>query len=112
MAIHAGYRRVPLPQREETTVNASKEAKTAESEAREPDFEAALEELEALVERMEGGELSLDDSLAAFERGIHLTRRCQQALTAAEQRIQTLLEREDGSLTTEPLPAQNEDDGS
>ncbi len=72
-----------------------------------PDFEAALEELEALVERMEGGELSLDESLAAFERGIHLTRRCQQALTRAEQRVQTLLEQGDGSLTTvdtEPPP--------
>jgi len=72
-----------------------------------PDFEAALEELEALVERMEGGELSLDESLAAFERGIHLTRHCQQALSRAEQRVQTLLEQDDGSLTTvvtEPPP--------
>lgn len=102
---HAGYRPFPLLQREETTVSVSNEATTEG-----PDFEAALEELEALVERMEGGELSLDESLAAFERGIHLTRRCQQALSAAEQRIQTLLEREDGALATEPLSA-NEDDG-
>lgn len=76
-------------------MSASKEA------AEGPDFEAALEELEALVERMEGGELSLDESLAAFERGIHLTRRCQQALSEAEQRVQVLLEKDDGSLTTE-----------
>lgn len=81
-------------------MSASKEA-TAEG----PDFEAALEELETLVERMEGGELSLDASLAAFERGIHLTRRCQQALTEAEQRVQVLLEKEDGSLGTEAAPA-------
>ncbi|TVS09712.1 MAG: exodeoxyribonuclease VII small subunit [Gammaproteobacteria bacterium] len=80
-------------------MSASKEATTEG-----PDFEAALEELEALVERMEGSDLSLDESLAAFERGIHLTRRCQQALSQAEQRVQTLLEREDGSLGTEPLP--------
>ena len=41
------------------------------------DFEAALGELEALVERMESGELTLDASLGAFERGIHLTRACR-----------------------------------
>jgi exodeoxyribonuclease VII small subunit len=68
-----------------------------------PSFEAALEELESLVERMESGSLSLDDSLAAFERGIRLTRQCQQSLSAAEQRVRVLLEREDGSLDTEAL---------
>jgi len=62
------------------------------------DFEAALGELEALVERMESGELTLDASLGAFERGIHLTRACQRALAVAEQRVRVLLEREDGSL--------------
>lgn len=81
-------------------MSASKEA-TAEG----PDFETALEELEALVERMEGGDLSLDESLAAFERGIHLTRRCQQALSEAEQRVQVLMEKDDGSLTTEVAPS-------
>ena len=80
-------------------MSANKEAATEG-----PDFEAALEELEALVECMEGGQLSLDESLAAFERGIHLTRRCQQALSEAEQRVQVLLERDDGSLTTEDAP--------
>jgi exodeoxyribonuclease VII small subunit len=78
-----------------------------------PDFERALEELEALVERMESGELTLDASLAAFERGIHLTRRCQQALADAEQRVRVLLEREDGSLETAPFdaPDAGDDDG-
>lgn len=47
------------------------------SEKQEPvDFEAALAELEELVRRMEAGSLSLEDSLAAFERGIKLTREC------------------------------------
>lgn len=76
-----------------------------------PDFEAALAELEALVERMESGELSLDDSLAAFERGIHLTRHCQRALSEAEQRVQTLLERDDGTLETAPGGATEDDAG-
>lgn len=55
-----------------------------------PSFEDSLAELEALVERMESGELSLEDSLSAFERGIALTRNCQQALQAAEQKIEIL----------------------
>ena len=55
-----------------------------------PSFEESLSELEALVERMESGELSLEESLSAFERGIALTRSCQQALQAAEQRIEIL----------------------
>lgn len=54
-------------------------------------FEEALTELEHLVEQMERGELSLEDSLQTFERGIHLTRRCQQALQAAEDKVEILL---------------------
>ena len=54
------------------------------------DFESALKELETLVSRMESGELSLDESLKAFERGIELTRKCQSSLEAAELRVQTL----------------------
>lgn len=55
-----------------------------------PDFETALTELEGLVQRMEGGELSLEDSLQEFERGVKLTRICQDALKAAEQRVKLL----------------------
>ncbi len=55
-----------------------------------PSFEESLGELEALVERMETGELSLEESLSAFERGITLTRSCQQALQAAEQKVEIL----------------------
>ena len=54
------------------------------------DFEGALKELETLVSMMESGELSLDESLKAFERGIELTRKCQSSLEAAELRVQTL----------------------
>lgn len=53
-------------------------------------FEDALNQLEALVEQMEHGELSLEDSLAAFERGVALTRRCETALKAAEQKVEIL----------------------
>lgn len=56
-----------------------------------PDFEAALTELEKIVEKMESGEQGLEESLAAFQRGIELTRTCQQGLKEAEQRVDKLL---------------------
>ncbi|MCY1291760.1 Exodeoxyribonuclease 7 small subunit [compost metagenome] len=67
-----------------------------------PDFEQSLTELQTLVERLESGELSLEDSLAAFEQGIRLTRECQDALAQAEQKVQILLER-DGELQEAPF---------
>ena len=57
-------------------------------------FEGALKELESLVARMEQGDLPLEESLACFERGIALTRTCQQSLKSAEQKIQMLVEKE------------------
>lgn len=66
------------------------------------DFEQSLADLQALVERLENGELSLEDSLTAFEQGVRLTRDCQSALTQAEQKVQVLLER-DGELSEEPF---------
>ncbi|MDN7141527.1 exodeoxyribonuclease VII small subunit [Pseudomonas sp. JQ170] len=68
------------------------------------DFEQSLADLQTLVERLENGELSLEDSLAAFEQGISLTRDCQSALAQAEQKVQVLLER-DGELAAEPFDA-------
>jgi len=59
------------------------------------DFGVALAELEALVEKMEDGNISLEESLKYFERGIALTRTCQKALTEAEQKVQILLEKND-----------------
>ena len=60
------------------------------------DFETSLAELQTLVERLESGELSLEDSLGAFEQGIRLTRDCQASLAQAEQKVQQLLERGGG----------------
>lgn len=55
------------------------------------DFEKALEELEKLVAVMEEGDLSLEESLKHFERGIALTRACQKALAEAEQKVELLV---------------------
>ncbi len=63
---------------------------------RTPDFEKSITELESLVEKLEGGDLSLEDSLKAFERGVRLTRECQGALEAAETKVEILLQQAGG----------------
>jgi exodeoxyribonuclease VII small subunit len=55
------------------------------------DFESSLAELEGLVERLEQGDLALDEALKCFERGVALTRQCQGALKAAQQKVEILL---------------------
>ena len=54
-------------------------------------FEESLASLENLVTAMEDGDLSLEESLQAFEKGIRLTRECQSALQKAEQKVQGLI---------------------
>ncbi|MDX1692312.1 MAG: exodeoxyribonuclease VII small subunit [Ketobacteraceae bacterium] len=76
-----------------------------------PDFESALSTLESLVERMESGEMSLEDSLSAFEQGIQLTKSCQQALRDAEQRVKVLIE-QNGSESLKDFGSDAADDAS
>lgn len=57
------------------------------------DFEKSMQELETLIEHMEEGDISLEEALKHFERGISLTRSCQNALKSAEQQVQILLEK-------------------
>lgn len=60
-------------------------------------FEEALKRLEGLIEKMEGGELSLNESLENFQEGMELARHCRQILTEAEYRVEILLQ--NGELT-------------
>lgn len=64
---------------------------------KQPDFEKALAELESLVEQLESGDLSLDESLGHFKRGIELTRRCQTVLDQAQQTVEQLMNADDES---------------
>jgi exodeoxyribonuclease VII small subunit len=76
----------------------------AERNPQEPpktDFETAMRDLEALVERLEQGDLPLEESLAAFERGVRLTRTCQTALKEAEQKVEILLKQADAPSALE-----------
>lgn len=59
------------------------------------DFESAIAELETLVDRLESGQMSLEDSLTAYQRGMELTRFCEKTLNAAEQQVKRL---ENGTL--------------
>jgi exodeoxyribonuclease VII small subunit len=63
-------------------------------------FEDSLAELEQLVSQLEQGDISLEESLKSFERGVTLTRTCQKALQEAEQKVQILLEK-NGNLSLE-----------
>jgi exodeoxyribonuclease VII small subunit len=73
-----------------------------------PDFESALSELEKIVEKMESGEQSLVEALASFQRGIELTRTCQQGLKEAEQRVEKLIT-EQGDVRIAPFHEDDED---
>ena len=73
-------------------------------------FEEALDELEKVVERLESGELSLEDSLAAFEDGVKLVRYCNQKLTEVEKKIELLVKDKEGKLQLRPLEEVNEED--
>jgi exodeoxyribonuclease VII small subunit len=66
------------------------------------DFEAAMRDLEEIVERLEQGDLALEESLAAFERGVMLTRTCQVALREAEQKVEILMKKA-GDAAPEPF---------
>ncbi|MDQ6950792.1 MAG: exodeoxyribonuclease VII small subunit [Mariprofundales bacterium] len=59
-------------------------------------FEQALEQLQLLVTQLESGSLELEASVAAFEDGVLLSRRCEALLEGAEQRLNILTDRSDG----------------
>ena len=65
----------------------------AENDNPAPPFEQALSELEALVESLEHGDMSLEESLKSFERGVELTRACEKSLKAAEQKVRILAQK-------------------
>ncbi len=73
-----------------------------QAKSRIGDFEKSLRELETIVVRMEEGDQSLEASLKDFERGMALAQICRSSLDAAEQKVQTLIEK-NGELQTEPF---------
>ena len=70
-------------------------------ETQEIKFEEALARLEAIVAQLENGGLSLEESMAQFEEGMRLNKLCQAKLREAEQKIERLVRKDDGSLSWE-----------
>lgn len=80
-----------------------KKSAVASSEAGTMNFEESMKRLETIVEELEGGELSLEDSISRYEEGVKLSRRLTTTLDEAEKRIERLVEREGGEIETEPM---------
>jgi exodeoxyribonuclease VII small subunit len=71
-------------------------------------FESALEALEKAVENLENGDLSLEDSLRCFEEGVRSLTACQKYIKEAENKVELLLKRQDGTLKTESFDIEND----
>lgn len=67
-----------------------------------PNLEKSLGQLEDVVQQLEDGDIPLEKALQQFEKGVKLSRDCQQALDSAEQRVKILIENELQDFTTDP----------
>ena len=83
----------------------------AASDPAEPGFDAVLARLREVVERLEGGNLSLEDSLRVYEEGVGLARKGHELLDRAEKRVELLVS-SSGGITTVPMPATDPEEGS
>jgi exodeoxyribonuclease VII small subunit len=72
------------------------------------DFEKSMQELERIVDDLESGQLTLDESISAFERGIELSKLCQKRLEAAEERVKKVLEKAGGDIDLELFKEEEE----
>ncbi|MDF1760854.1 MAG: exodeoxyribonuclease VII small subunit [Coxiellaceae bacterium] len=70
----------------------STEKTSKAADTKKPNLEKDLTALETLIEQMEGGDISLDQSLKHFEKGVKLVKQCQQALTETEQKVKILID--------------------
>lgn len=70
-------------------------------------FEASLEELQNIVTALENGNVSLDDSLSLYERGVSLVRLCNKRLDEAQQRVDAVRTASDGTVTTVPFEGED-----
>lgn len=77
----------------------------------EKKFEKAMERLESIVQNLESGDLSLEDSLKAFEEGMELVRFCNTKLDEAEQKVTILTRESTGKLVQQPFETRQEEEG-
>lgn len=67
-------------------------------------FEKSMAELEKIVDSLERGEITLDESLALFEKGVKLSKTCQNILDKAEKKVSVLILDEEGNMSKEEFP--------
>lgn len=79
------------------------------SKSKQPDLEKSLNEITKLIEKMEHGDLTLEQSLEQFERGVTLIKHCQQVLNEAEQKVKLLMESNE-QATLAPYEKDNHQD--
>ena len=82
----------------------------ANEDAETKKFEVALQELESVVEQLESGDLSLEDSLAAFENGVSLIKYCNRKLNEVESQVQLLLKDREGRFQFKAFAATSNDE--
>ncbi|MGH6717048.1 MAG: exodeoxyribonuclease VII small subunit [Bradyrhizobium sp.] len=82
-------------------------AETTQTDVKQLSFERAIEELESIVKRLEDGKVPLEESVAIYERGEALKRRCEDLLRQAEARVEKITTDSTGAVSgTEPLDVQ------
>jgi exodeoxyribonuclease VII small subunit len=81
----------------------------AGSDGEPQDFESSMKRLETIVDELEGGQLSLEDSIARYEEGMKLSKRLTQVLDESEKRIERLVEKEGGAAATESMELSGRD---
>jgi len=94
---YSGY--VPSEERSTAAPGQAQSSENAQGER----FDEALEKLQAIAEKLEGGKLSLEESLAAFEEGVRLAKTGQATLDAAEKRVEVLTRGAQGDLQAQPF---------
>ena len=82
-------------------------AENTQADVKRLSFERAMEELESIVKRLEDGKVPLEESVAIYERGEALKRRCEELLRQSEARVDKITTDANGQVTgTEPLDVQ------
>lgn len=84
----------------------------ARKEQSDKKFETALEDLEQVVEQLESGDLALEDSLAAFEKGVGLVKFCNQKLNEVEKKVELLIKDKEGKLQLKAFEDSTEEENA
>lgn len=109
MAMSPSKKTPPTPPPPPDDPNATPPSNSTPAPEQQPRFEDALAQLESIIEQIESGQVGLEESLLAYERGMKLVARCREILAATEHRIAQLTKDTQGKLQITPGPSNSED---